>query len=50
MVYNLKVAGLERELTLCPLTENLYIAGFIMFGDIELTEKCAEALYKQAFL
>ena len=48
MVYNLKVAGLERELTLCPLSENLYIAGFIMFGDVELTEKCAEALYKLA--
>ena len=48
MVYNLKVAGLERELTLCPLTDSLYIAGFIMFGDVELTEKCAEALYKLA--
>ena len=48
MVYNLKVAGLERELTLCPLTDSLYIAGFIMFGDVELTEKCAEELYKRA--
>ena len=48
MVYNLKVAGLERELTLCPLTDSLYIAGFIMFGDVELTERCAEELYKLA--
>ena len=48
MVYNLKVAGLERELTLCPLSEDLYIAGFIMFGDVELTERCAEELYKLA--
>ena len=48
MVYNLKVAGLERELTLCPLNDSLYIAGFIMFGDVELTEKCAEALMKLA--
>ena len=48
MVYNLKVAGIERELTLCPLNDSLYIAGFIMFGDVELTEKCAEALYKLA--
>jgi len=48
MVYKLNVAGLERDLTLCPLNDELYIAGFIMFGDVELTEKCAEALYKLA--
>ena len=42
------MAGLERELTLCPLNDSLYIAGFIMFGDVELTEKCAEALMKLA--
>ena len=48
MVYNLKVAGLTRELTLCPLSDSLYIAGFIMFGDVELTERCAAELYKLA--
>jgi adenine phosphoribosyltransferase len=48
MVYNLKVAGLERELTLSPISDELKIAGFVMFGDIELTEKCAQALYKLA--
>ena len=48
MVYNLKVAGLERDLTLCPLNDQLYIGAFIMFGDVELTEKCAEALCELA--
>ena len=46
--YTLKVAGLERELTLCPLNENLYIAGFVIFGDVELTEACARDLLKIA--
>ena len=48
MVYRIKVAGLERDLTLCPLNEELYIAGFVLFGDVELTVKCAEALCKVA--
>ena len=44
MYYTLKVAGLERQLTLCPLNENLYIGAFIMFGDVELTVACAREL------
>ena len=48
MTYNLKVAGIERDLTLCPIGENLNIAAFILFGDVELTEKCAEELAKLA--
>ena len=46
--YTLKVAGLTRELTLCPLNENLYIAGFVIFGDVELTTACARDLLKIA--
>ena len=46
--YKMTIAGLERELMLCPLNENLSIAGFIMFGDTELTTACAEALLKKA--
>lgn len=42
--YRLKVAGLERDLPLCPLNDDLYIAGFVIFGDMELTEACARAL------
>ncbi len=48
MTYTLHVAGLTRELTLCPLSDNLYIGAFIMFGDTELTERCAEELLKVA--
>ncbi len=48
MTYNIKVAGIERELPLCPIGDNLNIAAFILFGDVELTEKCAEALYEKA--
>lgn len=48
MVYKMNVAGLERDLPLCPINENLYIGAFILFGDVELTEKSAEALYAKA--
>ena len=46
--YTLKVAGLERDLPLCPLNENLYIGAFVIFGDVELTCACAEELIKIA--
>lgn len=42
--YTLKVAGLERQLKICPINENLDIAAFIMFSDVELTEACAKEL------
>lgn len=45
--YTLRVAGLTRELPLCPVNETLDIAAFIMFSDVELTEACAEALMKK---
>ena len=48
MVYRLKVAGIERDLPLCPLGESMNIAAFVLFGDVELTKKCAEALYALA--
>ena len=48
MVYKLQVAGIERDLLLCPISDELNIAAFILFGDVELTEKCAEALYAKA--
>lgn len=44
MKYKMTVAGCERELMLCPITDDLYIAGFIMFGDVELTVACAKEL------
>ena len=48
MFYRLKVAGIERDLPLCPIGENLYIAAFVLFGDVELTEKCSRALVEKA--
>ncbi len=48
MVYRINVAGVERDLPLCPISDKLNIGAFILFGDVELTEKCAEALYEKA--
>ena len=48
MFYRMKVAGLERDLPICPVNENLYIAGFVIFGDQELTVACARELLAKA--
>ena len=48
MVYRMKVAGLERDLPICKVTDSLYIAGFVVFGDQELTVACARELLKLA--
>ena len=45
--YKMKVAGCDRELPLCPVNEHLDIAAFIMFGDIEVTEKAAKLLLEK---
>lgn len=44
--YKLKIAGLERDLERYPVNDNVDIAAFIMFGDVEMTEKVAEELLK----
>ena len=45
--YRMKIAGLERELPLCPVNDKLDIAAFIIFGDVEMTvAACAELLAK----
>ena len=48
MVYPMTVAGLRRELPICKVNDNLYIAGFVIFGDQELTVACARELLKVA--
>ncbi len=48
MFYKINVAGVERDLPLCPISDELNIAAFVIFGDVELTESCAEALYAKA--
>ena len=45
--YTLNIAGLKRELPLCPINDKLNIAAFIMFSDVELTIACAEELLKR---
>lgn len=46
--YTLTVAGVTRELPLCPVNEKLDIAAFVMFSDVELTIACAKALLERA--
>lgn len=48
MEYTLHVAGLERHLPLCRVNDSLYIAAFVIFGDVELTKACASELLKIA--
>ena len=48
MVYHMNIAGLERDLPICKVTDSLYIAGFVIFGDQELTVACARELLKKA--
>lgn len=42
--YKMTIAGLERELPLCPVSDTLDIAAFVMFGDVEITEAAAREL------
>lgn len=46
--YAMNIAGLDRQLPLCPLNDKLMIAGFVIFGDPELTTACADELLKKA--
>lgn len=46
--YKMTIAGLERELPLCPLNEKLDIAAFVMFSDVEITVAAASELLKKA--
>ena len=45
--YTLNVAGLQRELPKVKIHDELAIASFVMFGDTELIESCAEQLVLQ---
>lgn len=46
--YHMSIAGCERDLPLCPLNDELMIAGFVIFGDPEITTACAKALLEKA--
>ena len=45
--YEMKIAGLTRHLPICPVNEHLDIAGFVIFGDVEITVACAKALLEK---
>lgn len=45
--YKMTIAGLERELPICKLNDKLDIAGFIIFGDVEITVESAKALIEK---
>ena len=46
--YPMTIAGVLRELPICPLNDELAIGAFVIFGDPELTTACAEALLAKA--
>ncbi len=46
--HRMKIAGLWRELPLCPISDTLQIGAFVIFGDPELTTVCAKELLDRA--
>ena len=48
MEYTMTIAGLERSLPLCKVSDDLYIGAFVIFGDVELTVASARELLKRA--
>lgn len=46
--YKMNIAGLDRELPICPISDTLQIGAFVIFGDPELTTACAEKLLERA--
>lgn len=48
MHYTIDIAGLKRDLKLFPINDDLQIAAFILFGDVEVTKHAAEQLLKMA--
>ena len=47
MTYTIDIAGMKRDLPICPLNENLSIGAFVMFGDVEITEHAAKKLLEK---
>ena len=46
--HSMTIAGLERKLPICRVTDDLYIGAFVIFGDCELTTASAKALLEKA--
>lgn len=45
--YRMTIAGLERNLPICKVNDKLDIAGFVIFGDVEMTVAAAGELIKK---
>jgi adenine phosphoribosyltransferase len=48
MTYTIDIAGMKCDLPLCPVTDDLYIGAFVMFGKVDLTVHAAAELLKRA--
>ena len=48
MYHRMTIAGLQRDLPLCPVSDTLYIGAFVIFGDQELSVACARDLLARA--
>ena len=46
--YTMEIAGLRRQLPICPINDKVSIAAFIMFSDVEITIDSAKALIEKA--
>lgn len=47
MTYKMNIAGIEHELPICRLNDDLAIGAFVIFGNVELTCACAKALLEK---
>ena len=48
MNYEMTIAGVKRQLPLCKVNDDLYIAAFIMFSAVAITRAAATELLKKA--
>lgn len=46
--YPITIAGHQRQLPICKVSDSLYIGAFVIFGDVELTIAAAQELLKKA--
>lgn len=46
--HTMTIAGLQRQLPICPVNDTLSIGAFVIIGDCELTSACAKALLEKA--
>jgi adenine phosphoribosyltransferase len=42
--YEIEVVGLRRQLPIVPISDSLWIAAFVLWGDVELTNACAREI------